>query len=198
MSKLCKRFKTKAFTLIELLVVIAIIGILAGMLLPAVAAARERARRARCMANLAEIGKAMKMYSMDHNEKFLSGDFNAGSWADYAKNGRLYYCPSDTTRNPTNSLEQGRFTEDNCSYNLVQKDDKGNALSEASESHFMHACDKNGEDDVTSSPDGFGGNHAGKGGNVLYIDGSVTWIQRDNWKTNTYGWETWPSQLGKM
>jgi len=121
------------FTLIELLVVIAIIAILAAILFPVFAQAREKARQASCISNLKQISTAIIMYTQDYDEKFplffagqcarVTNPLNAndtpggsagpGRWNmwqnqiyPYLKNWDVYGCPSDTVAASTNTTEK--------------------------------------------------------------------------------------------
>ncbi len=94
------------FTLIELLVVIAIIAILAAILFPVFAKAREKARQASCVSNLKQFGTALMMYAQDYDEKFTRAYFyhppggpdGLTFWPiniqPYVKNQQLQICPS--------------------------------------------------------------------------------------------------------
>jgi prepilin-type N-terminal cleavage/methylation domain-containing protein/prepilin-type processing-associated H-X9-DG protein len=117
------------FTLIELLVVIAIIAILAAILFPVFARARENARRASCQSNLKQIGLGVLQYTQDYDEKYPirdHGGSNArtGIWVNlqpYIKSEQIYQCPSETNGVPAGATMQDRaavngFTD--YTYNL--------------------------------------------------------------------------------
>jgi prepilin-type N-terminal cleavage/methylation domain-containing protein/prepilin-type processing-associated H-X9-DG protein len=78
--RLCRRRKAHLFTLIELLVVIAIIAILAAMLLPALGAARQMARRSQCASNLRQIGTAQTLYADSYDGWYMKGWDGTMTW----------------------------------------------------------------------------------------------------------------------
>jgi prepilin-type N-terminal cleavage/methylation domain-containing protein/prepilin-type processing-associated H-X9-DG protein len=95
---------TRGFTLIELLVVIAIIAILAAILFPVFARARENARRASCQSNLKQIGLGIMQYVQDYGERFPLGYYSGTpvsnrGWSyfiqPYVKSVQVLQCPSD-------------------------------------------------------------------------------------------------------
>ena len=91
-----------AFTLVELLVVVAIIAILAAILFPVFARARENARRASCLSNLKQIGLGFLQYNQDYDENcpLISFPSPALSWTTstqpYLKSVQIFRCPSDS------------------------------------------------------------------------------------------------------
>ena len=94
--------RRRGFTLIELLVVIAIIAILAAILFPVFARARENARRASCQSNMKQLGLAVMQYTQDYDEKYPTGvgnDWWEQTWSwnvqPYVKSVQVFRCPND-------------------------------------------------------------------------------------------------------
>ena len=191
-----------AFTLVELLVVIAIIAILAELLLPALAQAKESGRRSACASNLRQIILAALMYADEQEDRFpaqpgdglpvraVGGD--GRNYYDllmpYVNNPRVWLCPS--AQSSPGSLVAFHMNGLIITTNGLQ----GAAIAEPAQTLLIAETGyRKLYDEAFLRPNQTGGylydrpqrNHSG-GSNAGFVDGHVRWYHNNQWNSNSF------------
>jgi len=197
----------RGFTLIELLVVIAIIAILAAILFPVFARAREKARQTSCLSNLKQIGLAHQMYAQDYDETFLAGRYNGecmfghyhdlggnnaindyyGWWNHiypYINNTQIYRCPSQQWTHCTSGAEVARITNaylfnyDGCRLKAMAQIDKPAETMITMDGQNSFVISSTNYKSTAMSAMGNGLDRHNGGANITFCDGHAKWMSR--------------------
>jgi prepilin-type N-terminal cleavage/methylation domain-containing protein/prepilin-type processing-associated H-X9-DG protein len=190
----------KGFTLIELLVVIAIIAILAAILFPVFARAREKARQTACLSNVKQIGLGLLMYAQDYDEA-LPFHCNGWGWAicwaqaiqPYVKNDQLLKCPS---------LRGGDVTDYGYNWMGVELTSLGRMplpaklilAGDSANGWLLPGCGLTGCCATNYGTNGNMSSVHNEGGNYVHADGHAKWYKAVFGATpmpGTANWEYW-------
>lgn len=161
-----KTMKRSGFVLLELLVVACIIAILAAILFPVFARAREKARATNCQSNLRQMGIAMRVYAQDNYGHFPPRNNDLGPLYPHLREREVFKCPSLHYR-AVAELDSGRLNANSYLYKAgFATDDLGV---------------------IPLARDSYRERHS-EGANTLFVDGHVKWLKGtivDDWRLGT-------------
>jgi len=166
--------RKNGFTLIELLVVIAIIAILAAILFPVFARARENARRSSCQSNEKQIALGFKQYIQDNSEKYPAASGWQDAIFDYTKSNAILKCPS--------AAGTGTF---DYSYNTNMGGKNENKVNNSATT--VLAAEASRTSAATATDTATAGSRHFDGSNYAFVDGHVKWIKGTVVTTETSG-----------
>ena len=169
----------RGFTLIELLVVIAIIAILAAILFPVFAKAREKARQTRCLSNLKQLDLAALSYAQDYDERWVRYRYpNPYYWPDkldpYLKNAEILKCPS----RPTVARAYGMNYHHLHGWSLASVEYPSEHLAFCDNHNILAGCPCQGGSYLYYTP-GLNPLPHNDGINMAFVDGHAKWLKPD-------------------
>ena len=213
--------RQSAFTLIELLVVIAIIAILAAILFPVFARARENGRRSSCSSNMKQLGLAVIQYTLDYDGRYPFSDQSGVGWKNvtqpYTKSDQLWVCPSNSDKTTGYATPVSQYSKNTVTLKKffwpsepakktasIPNVSTSIMLVETNDNTAETVFDGGTQCDNASEKCLFAG-HLGTG-NYLFADGHVkalrpeqSYVPLDMWRTNNAATTTLPGgTLGTM